>query len=85
MQFLFRFNFKNTSQLINGIFNALQKVPKYFNCIANSIFLVPNQSLPAVTLYVLPIILFLYLNVSELTTFLLGKLLGLASPLKSSL
>ena len=52
---------------------------------ANSIFLVPNRSLPAVTLYVLPIILFLYLNVSELTTFLLEKLLGLVSSLNSSL
>ena len=76
-QFLFHFNSKDTSQLINGIFNALQKLLKYFNGIANSIFLVHNRSLPAVTLYVLPIILILYLNVSELSTFLLGKLLGL--------
>ena len=30
-QFLFHFNSKDTSQLINGIFNALQKLPKYFN------------------------------------------------------
>ena len=37
-QFLFHFNSKDTSQLINGIFNALQKLPKYFNGIANSIF-----------------------------------------------
>ena len=35
-QLLFHFNSKNTSQLINGIFNALQKLPKYFNGIANS-------------------------------------------------
>ena len=84
-QFLFHFSCKNTSQLINGMFNALQKLPKYFNGIANSIFLVPNRSLPAVTLYVLPIILFLYLNVSKLTTFVLGKLLGLLSSLNSSL
>ena len=35
-QFLFHFNFKDTSQLINGIFSALQKLPKYFNGIANS-------------------------------------------------
>ena len=41
-QFLFHFNSKDTSQLINGIFNALQKLPKYFNGIANSIFLVPS-------------------------------------------
>ena len=33
-QFLFYFNSKDTSQLINGIFNALQKLPKYFNGIA---------------------------------------------------
>ena len=37
MQFLFHFNSKDTSQLINGIFDALQKLPKYFNGIANSI------------------------------------------------
>ena len=37
-QFLFYFSSKNTSQLINGIFSALQKLPKYFNGIANSIF-----------------------------------------------
>ena len=84
-QFLFHFSYKNASQLINGMFNALKKLPKYFNGIANSIFLVPNSLPPAVTLYVLPIILFLYLNVSELTTFLLGKLLGLVSPLNLSL
>ena len=36
-QFLFHFNSKDTSQLINGMFNALQKLPKYFNGIANSI------------------------------------------------
>ena len=35
--FLFHFNSKDTSQLINSIFNALQKLPKYFNGIANSI------------------------------------------------
>ena len=85
MQFIFHFSYKNASQLINGMFNALKKLPKYFNGIANSIFLVPNSLPPAVTLYVLPIILFLYLNVSELTTFLLGKLLALVSPLNSSL
>ena len=36
MQFLFHFNSKDTSQLINLLFNALQKLPKYFNGIANS-------------------------------------------------
>ena len=41
MQFLFHFNSKDVSQLINGIFNALQKLPKYFNGIANSIVCVP--------------------------------------------
>ena len=40
-QFLFHFNSKDTSQLINGMFNALQKLPKYFNGIVNSIFCVP--------------------------------------------
>ena len=40
-QFLFHFHSKDTSQLINGMFNALQKLPKYFNGIANSIFCVP--------------------------------------------
>ena len=39
-QFLFHFNSKDTSQLINGVFNALQKLPKYFNGIANSTFCV---------------------------------------------
>ena len=29
--FLFHFNSKDTSQLIKDIFNALQKLPKYFN------------------------------------------------------
>ena len=40
-QFLFHFNSKDTSQLINGIFSALQKLPKYFNGIANSTSCVP--------------------------------------------
>ena len=40
-QFLFHFNSKDTSQLINGIFNALQKLPKYFNGIAVSTSCVP--------------------------------------------
>ena len=40
-QFLFHFNSKDTSQLINGIFSALQKLPKYFNGIANSISWLP--------------------------------------------
>ena len=84
-QFLFHFNSKDTSQLINGIFNALQKLPKYFNGVANSIFLVPNSLPPAVTLYVLPIISFSYLNVSKLITFVLGKSIGLLSSVKSSL
>ena len=41
MQFLFHFSSKNISQLINGMFNALQKLPKYYNGIANSISFVP--------------------------------------------
>ena len=41
-QFLFHFNSKDTSQLINVMFNALQKLPKYFNGIANSIACVPS-------------------------------------------
>ena len=40
-QFLSHFNSKDTSQLINGIFSALQKLAKYFNGMANSIFCVP--------------------------------------------
>ena len=64
-QFLFRFSSKDTSQLIDGIFNALQKLPKYFNGIANSTSCLPIlfascPSAPAATLYVLPVILFLY-------------------------
>ena len=41
-EFLFHFNSKDTSQLINGIFNALQKLPKYFNGMANSKSLLPD-------------------------------------------
>ena len=41
MQFLSHFHSKDTSQLINGIFSALQKLPKYFNGIANSTSCVP--------------------------------------------
>ena len=40
-RFLSHFNSKDTSQLINGIFSALQKLPKYFNGIANSTYCVP--------------------------------------------
>ena len=40
-QFLFHFNSKDTSQLINGIFSALQKSAKYFNGIANFTSCVP--------------------------------------------
>ena len=40
-QFLFYFNSKDTSQLLNGIFSALQKLPKYFNGIVNSTSCVP--------------------------------------------
>ena len=40
-QFLFHFSSKGTSQLINGIFSALQKLPKYFNGVANSISCLP--------------------------------------------
>ena len=42
-QFLFHFNSKYTSQLINGVFNALQKLPKYFNGIANIMLDVPDK------------------------------------------
>ena len=41
MQLLSHFNSKDTSQLIYGIFSALQKLPKYFNGIANSTSCVP--------------------------------------------
>ena len=40
-QFLSHFNSKDTSQLINGIFSALQTLPKYFNGIVNSASCVP--------------------------------------------
>ena len=40
-QFFFHFSSKDTSQLINRIFSALQKLPKYFNDIANSTSCVP--------------------------------------------
>ena len=40
-QFLPHFNSKDTSELINGIFSPLQKLPKYFNGIANSTSCVP--------------------------------------------
>ena len=40
-QLFFHFSSKNTPQLINGIFSALQNLPKYFNGIANSISCVP--------------------------------------------
>ena len=41
-QFLFQFNSKDTSQLINGMFNALQNLPKYFNGMTNSTSLLPD-------------------------------------------
>ena len=90
MQFLFHFSSKDTSQLINGMFNTLQKLPKYFNGIANSISFLPTlfascPAAPTATLYVLPVILFLYSKSFELPTFVLGKLLGLLSSLNLSL
>ena len=65
IQFLFHFSCKSTSQLINGMFNALQKLPKYFKGIANSTSCLPTlfalcPSAPSAALYVLPVILFLY-------------------------
>ena len=41
-QFLFHFNSKDTSQLIKGMFNALQKLPKYFNGMASSVLFYQN-------------------------------------------
>ena len=81
-QFLLHFNSKDTSQLINGMFNALQKLPKYFNGIANSISFLPTlfascPAAPAGTSYVLPVILFFYSKAFELTTFVLERLFGL--------
>ena len=72
------------------MFNALQKLPKYFNGIANSTSCLPIlfascPAAPAATLYVLRVILFLYSKALELITFVLGKLLGLLSSLNSSL
>ena len=86
MQFLSHFNSKDTSQLINGMFNALQKLPKYLNgivCVPSLFALQPAA--PAATLYVLPVILFLYLKISELTTLMLLKSLLSGSSLNSSL
>ena len=40
-QFLSHSNSKDTSQLINGIFSGLQKLPRYFNGISNSTSCVP--------------------------------------------
>ena len=40
-QLVSHFNSKDTSLLINGIFSDLQKLPKYFNGIANSTSCVP--------------------------------------------
>ena len=42
MQFLSHFNSKDTLQLINGIFNALQKLPKYFNDTTNITSFLPD-------------------------------------------
>ena len=56
-QFLFHFSSKNTSQLINGMFNALQKLPKYFNGIANSTSCLPilfaTYSIPILFYYII--------------------------------
>ena len=40
-QCLFYFSSEDTLELINGIFSALQKLPKYFNGIANFTSFVP--------------------------------------------
>ena len=58
-QVLFHFNSKDTSKCVfNGMFNALQNLPKYFNGIANSISFLPTAfascpAAPAATSYVL--------------------------------
>ena len=57
------------------MFNALQKLPKYFNGIADSISFLPTlftscPAVPAATSYVLSVILFLYSKALELTTFI---------------
>ena len=59
-QFLFHFNSKDTSQLINGMFNALQKLPKYFNGIAYSIFRVPFFSFQHLLLHYMYCLLFYF-------------------------
>ena len=89
-QILFHFSSKNTSQLINGMFNALQELPKYFNGIANSTSFLPTlfalcPAASSATLYVLPVILFLYSKALDLTRFVLGMLSGLSLSLNSSL
>ena len=60
-QFLDQVKINSTSQLINGIFKALQKLLKCFNGITTSAFV--NQSLSS---GVFPTILVLYLKDSEL-------------------
>ena len=86
MQFLSHFNSKDALQLINGIFSALQKLPKYFNGTTKPNFTLPDSfalqlGLAALTppttrvdatLGVLSNNLLLYLKALELTTLLLG-------------
>ena len=60
-QFLDQVKINSTSQLINGIFKALQKLLKFFSGITTLVFV--NESLSS---GVFPIIVLLYLNDSEL-------------------
>ena len=71
MQFLSHFNSKDTSQLINGMFNALQKLPKYFNGIANSNVCLPFLFVRIIVritsyfIFILKSIRINYINVSK--------------------
>ena len=72
------------------MFNALQKLAKYFNGIANSTSCLPTlfascPAAPAAILYVLPVTLFLYWKAFQLTTLLLALSSRLASSSNSSL
>ena len=64
-QFLDQVKINSTSQLINGIFDDLQKLLKCFSGITTSVSFLPTSS-PPIILLVFPCILVLYLKVSQL-------------------
>ena len=60
-QFFYQVKINSTAQLINGIFKALQKLPKRFSGIKTFVFVNESSSFS-----VFPTMLVLYLNDSEL-------------------